>query len=284
MRSETKESRPRSGKRGTMDVRRRRDFGGEDMTEKEESAEKDLRPEDVVRGGTSREELARRLASVHEAIEEACLRAGRPAGCARLLLASKNVAPAQIRTAYELGARRCGENRAQELRAKVPVLADLAIEWHFIGHLQTNKARDVLRYASVVQSLDRPALAEELHGRLKREGRVLDVYVEVNVSGEPTKHGLSPDEVPAFFDQLARYPTLVVRGLMTLGPNLEDEATVRCAFRTLYELRERLRREGYPNAPFGELSMGMSRDFPWAILEGATLVRVGTAVFGQRLP
>ncbi|RKQ88952.1 YggS family pyridoxal phosphate-dependent enzyme [Brockia lithotrophica] len=254
------------------------------MTDWEGPTERGFRPEDEVRVEVSREELARRLASVRAAIEEACLRAGRPAECARLLLASKNAAPAQIRAAYELGARLFGENRAQELKAKAPVLADLAIEWHFIGHLQTNKVRDVLRYASVVESLDRPALAEELHRRLQREGRTLDVYVEVNVSGEPTKHGLSPDEVPAFFDQLARYPTLVVRGLMTLGPNAEDEARARRAFRTLYELRERLRREGYPNAPLEELSMGMSRDFPWAILEGATLVRIGTAVFGPRLP
>ncbi|MBE3550631.1 MAG: hypothetical protein BLITH_1579 [Brockia lithotrophica] len=254
------------------------------MTGWEGPTEKGSFADDVVGGGPSREELARRLASVREAIDEACQKAGRPAGCAKLLLASKNVPPVQIRTAYELGARLFGENRAQELRAKAPALADLAIEWHFIGHLQTNKVRDVLRHAAVVESLDRLALAEELHRRLHREGRSLDVYVEVNVSGEPTKHGLSPDEVPAFFAQLVRYPALVVRGLMTLGPNSEDEVTVRRAFRALYELRERLRQEGYPNAPLEELSMGMSRDFPWAILEGATLVRVGTAVFGPRLP
>jgi PLP dependent protein len=165
------------------------------------------------------------------------------------------------------------------VREKAAALAGEAIEWVVIGQLQTNKAKDVARLASEVQSLDRLELAEALDRRLQIEGRTLDVLVQVKTAREETKSGLTGDELPAFLQQLRGYPTLRVRGLMTLATLSDDAAEVRECFRTLRELRDRCAAEGHD---LPRLSMGMSSDFPHAIAEGATEVRVGTAIFGSR--
>ena len=173
---------------------------------------------------------------------------------------------------------RFGENKVQEIRDKSGLLADCGIAWVVIGHLQTNKAKDVARLAIEVQSLDRLELAEALHRRLQHEDRSIDVLVQVKTSAEESKYGLPPHELPAFLEHLRRHERLRVRGLMTLASHTQDEQEVRRCFRQLRELRDAAAARGH-HLP--RLSMGMSGDFPLAIAEGATEVRIGSAIFGS---
>ena len=229
--------------------------------------------------GEPADTLAARWAAVRRRVDEACRAAGRDLAGVAVLPVSKTFGPEVVREAAALGLNRFGENKVQELREKTAALADLALEWVLIGHLQTNKARDVARLASEVQSLDRLELAEALHRRLQVEHRAIDVLVQVKTSPEESKHGLPPEQLPAFLDRLRDYPTLRVRGLMTLAVQSEDPAAVRACFRQLRELRDAATAAGHD---LPRLSMGMSGDFPLAIAEGATEVRIGTAIFGHR--
>ena len=223
--------------------------------------------------------LAGNWAAVRQRVDEACRAAGRDPAEVTVLPVSKTFGPEAIRAAMALGLRRFGENKVQEIRDKAAALADASIEWVVIGHLQTNKAKDVARLATEVQSLDRLELAEALHNRLQALGRGLDVLVQVKTAREDTKSGLSPQELPAFLKQLQAYPSLRVRGLMTLATLSEDEGEIRACFRQLRELRDQCAAAGHA---LPRLSMGMSADFPLAIAEGATEVRIGTAIFGRR--
>lgn len=223
--------------------------------------------------------LAARWKGVRERVDAACRAAGRDPSEVTILPVSKTFSVEVIREAVALGQHRFGENKVQEIKTKYEPLADCAIEWIMIGHLQTNKAKEVARFAREVQSLDRLELAEALHKRLQIEGRTLDVLVQVKTSTEETKYGLPPDQLPAFLDVLRGFDTLHVRGLMTLAVHSEDETQVRTCFRMLRELRDQARASGH-DVP--RLSMGMSGDFALAIAEGATEVRIGTAIFGAR--
>lgn len=167
----------------------------------------------------------------------------------------------------------------QEIRSKFEPLADCAIDWGVIGHLQTNKLKNVARLASEVQALDRLELAAALHRRLQMEGRVLNALVQVKTSRKETKYGLPPDELPAFLDSLRDFPSLHVRGLMTLAIHSTDPVEVRACFRRLRELRDQAIVHGHD---LPRLSMGMSGDFPLAIAEGGTELRIGPAIFGNR--
>ncbi len=218
-------------------------------------------------------------ASVQRRVANACEAAGRDPGSVNILPVSKTFGPPVIRAAVALGLHRFGENKVQEIRDKSALLADCGIDWVMIGHLQTNKAKDVARLASEVQSLDRPELAETLDRRLQLEGRTIDVLVQVKTSLEPSKYGLPPEQLPAFLDSLRDYATLRVRGLMTLAIQSPTPAAVRGCFRMLRELRDAAAVRGHE---LPRLSMGMSGDFPLAIAEGATEVRIGTAIFGAR--
>jgi pyridoxal phosphate enzyme (YggS family) len=229
--------------------------------------------------GEPADTLAARWAAVRARVDAACRDAGREPAEVAVLPVSKTFGPDVVREAAALGLSRFGENKVQELRQKSAVLADLALEWVLIGHLQTNKAKDVARLASEVQSLDRLELAEALHRRLQAEGRAIDVLVQVKTAPEESKHGLPPEALPAFLDSLHGYSTLRVRGLMTLAVQSEDAGAVRACFRQLRELRDAAVARG--NA-LPRLSMGKSGDFPLAIAEGATEVRIGTAIFGRR--
>jgi len=223
------------------------------------------------------------LAAVHARIEAACRRAGRDPQGVRLLPVSKTVDEARIRLAHAAGCRMLGENKVQEAHRKWEALADLAdLRWAIIGHLQTNKARLVARFASEFQALDSLRVAAALDRHLQAEGRPLDVLVQVNTSGEASKWGLPPDEAAAFLQALPAYPALRVRGLMTLAVFSSDTARVRQCFVRLRTLRERLREQAPAGVALDELSMGMSGDFEIAIEEGATVVRVGQAIFGAR--
>lgn len=223
--------------------------------------------------------LSERLGEVRGRIEEAARRAGRPAGDVRLVAVSKMKPAEAIRAAYAAGQRDFGENYAQELAEKADALRDLTeIRWHAIGRLQRNKAKLVARVASLVHAIDRADLAAELGKRAAAEGRALDVLIEVNVAGEATKGGCAPDDVGRVLDAIAKEPSLKARGLMTMAPFFDDAELARPSFAALRELRER--HGGAAALP--ELSMGMSHDFVVAIEEGATLVRIGTAIFGER--
>jgi PLP dependent protein len=229
--------------------------------------------------GEPADTLATRWAAVRARVDAACRAAGRDPADVAVLPVSKTFGPEAVREAAALGLTRFGENKVQELRDKSAALADLRLEWVLIGHLQTNKARDVARLASEVQSLDRLELADALHRRLEDEGRALDVLVQVKTSPEESKHGLPPDELPAFLDRLRDYPALRVRGLMTLAVQSDQPEAVRACFRQLRGLRDAAAARGHG---LPRLSMGMSGDFPLAIAEGATEVRIGTAIFGRR--
>jgi len=223
--------------------------------------------------------LAANWADVRQRVAAACRTAGRDPAEVSILPVSKTYGADAVRAVAALGLRRFGENRVQEIRDKAGPLADLGIDWVVIGHLQTNKAKDVARLAAEVQSLDRLELADALHRRLRAEGRAIDVLVQVKTADEESKHGLPPSGLADFLDRLRDYDTLRVRGLMTMATHSDDPAVVRACFRRLRQLRDDAARRGHA---LPRLSMGMSGDFPLAIAEGATEVRIGTAIFGTR--
>ncbi|MCW8809295.1 MAG: YggS family pyridoxal phosphate-dependent enzyme [Rhodanobacter sp.] len=225
--------------------------------------------------------LAANWANVRQRVDDACRQAGRDPASVRILPVSKTFGAPVIRAAVALGLHRFGENKVQEVREKSAVLADCGIDWVLIGHLQTNKAKDVARLVSEVQSLDRLELAEALDRRLQSLGRQIDVLVQVKTSNEPGKFGLAAEQLPAFLDRLRDYPSLRVRGLMTLAVHSSDAEEVRGCFRQLRQLRDSAQAQGHD---LPTLSMGMSDDFPLAIAEGATELRIGSAIFGGRLP
>lgn len=230
-------------------------------------------------------DVAGNLARVRGRIAEAARRSGRSDDAVRLILVTKTIEPARVAEAVRAGQRDLGENKVQEGLRKADALSGEPVRWSMIGHLQSNKARDVLRFADEVQSLDRLSLAIALDRRLQQLGRALDVLVQVNTSGETSKFGLPPGEVAAFLKQLPAFSALRPKGFMTLATFTSDEGEVRRCFRLLREIRDRARQEAPQGDALADLSMGMSGDYPWAIEEGATIVRVGQAVFGpRRLP
>ena len=223
------------------------------------------------------------LAAVQARIVAACQRVGRDPDSVRLLPVSKTKPEATLRLAYAAGCRMLGENKPQEAYRKWEAMAGLAdLRWSLIGHLQSNKAKLVARFASEFQALDNLRVAEALERRLQAEGRALDVFVQVNTSGEASKFGLAPDAVAAFLRELPAFPALRVRGLMTLALFSAEADRVRECFVLLRDLRDRLRQEAPAGVGLDELSMGMSGDYEIAIEEGATVVRVGQAIFGAR--
>ena len=227
--------------------------------------------------------VAERLAVARDGVRAAAEAAGRDPGSVRILLATKTMPPPVIREAFAAGATLIGENRVQEVLAKAEDLADVAHETHFIGHLQSNKVNQLLPRIQCVQSLDSAALAGRLHGRLEVLDRQLDVLIQVNVSGESTKSGVPPDDVRDLVAAVADAPRLVLRGFMTIGLNSPDRDAVRRGYRVLAGIRDRVLDERWQGAERAtELSMGMSGDYPDAIAEGATIVRLGSAVFGPR--
>lgn len=226
--------------------------------------------------------IAANLARVRDDIAAAARAAGRDPADVHLLPVSKTVPAERLRLALAAGARRFGENKVQEARAKAEALADTGAEWVIIGHLQTNKAKYVARFASEVQSVDRLDIARALDRRLQHEGRALDVLVQVNTSGEASKYGVEPERAGELVRGLAGLDTLRVRGLMTLAVFADDRERVRACFRRLRALRDRLRAEAPAGIALDALSMGMSGDYDVAIAEGSTEVRVGTAIFGAR--
>ena len=221
------------------------------------------------------QDIRANLERVRERVARAAERAGRRAEDVLLVGVSKTVDVARIRAAIAAGLGALGENRVQEARDKITELGR-TVQWHLVGHLQTNKVRDALELFDVIHSVDRIDLARELDRRARAKGRTIDAFVQVNVGGELSKGGWPPEAVETAVGAISALSGLKLRGLMTIPPAVERTEDARAWFRTLRKLAERY---GLP-----ELSMGMSADFEVAIEEGATMVRVGTAVFGPRVP
>jgi pyridoxal phosphate enzyme (YggS family) len=220
-------------------------------------------------------DIAGNVERVRERIARAAERAGRRPDDVLLVAVSKTVEPERIRRAVAAGVPALGENRVQEARAKIAALGR-PVPWHLIGHLQTNKVKEALELFDVVESIDRLEVARECDRRARARGRAVDVLIEVNVAGEASKGGFAPDDLPAALDAMAGLDGLRVRGLMAIPPAVARADEARPWFRALAQLAKR---HGLP-----EVSMGMSGDFEVAIDEGATIVRVGTAIFGPRPP
>lgn len=234
------------------------------------------------------EALRARFERVEEALAQALAVAGRRREDVQIVVASKTAGVERMRVAWRAGLRVFGENRAQELRQKAVELADLPIEWHFIGHLQRNKVKDVLPHVRLVHSVDRWELAQAMERWLAAASagmsanQRLPVLLEVNVSGEVTKSGVAPAQLPELARQVAQLPHLALEGLMTVASPNPDPDEVRQEFARLRRLSEQVAELRLPGVEMRHLSMGMSRDFPLAVLEGATLIRLGTALLGPR--
>ncbi|MGG5207979.1 YggS family pyridoxal phosphate-dependent enzyme [Chryseobacterium sp. MIQD13] len=231
-----------------------------------------------------KEDIPHNLEVINARIRKACEKAGRNTDEVRLLLATKTVSAERIKTALENGQTLIAENKVQELKEKYEDLKDTPHENHFIGHLQTNKIKDILKYDVVcVQSIDRLDLAEKLHQRLLQEGKTIDVLIQVNTSNEESKFGVHPDQAVELTKKVSEFSTIKIKGLMTIGLFSAETEKVRSCFKILKNLQQEIIRLNIPNVKMNELSMGMSEDLETAIEEGSTIVRVGTAVFGARV-
>jgi pyridoxal phosphate enzyme (YggS family) len=230
--------------------------------------------------------IAENLQTTRLALAAAAARAGRSATAVQLLAVSKTCPPEVVRAAYAAGQRAFGENYVQEALDKIAALADVRpqLEWHLIGPLQSNKTRVVAEAFDWVHAVDRLKIAQRLSEQRPPELPPLNICLQVNVSGEASKSGVAPAELPALAQAVAALPRLRLRGLMSIPEPLEGEAAQRAPHRLLRELLAALQAQGIGGAALDTLSMGMSADMAAAVLEGATLVRVGTAIFGGRSP
>ncbi len=226
--------------------------------------------------------IAIRLTEIRARIGEAAARAGRASADIRLVAVSKAFPIDAVRAAYDAGQRDFGENRVQEALEKIASSADMAIRWHLVGHLQSNKARKAAEGCALIHSIDSVDLLQRVDLAAAATGRAPQVLVQVDLALEPSKHGAPLPSLPAMFAAAARCTAARVVGLMLLPPLAENPEDARLWFRQLRDERDRLAADGVPAHLLRELSMGMSHDFEVAIEEGATMVRVGTAIFGSR--
>lgn len=230
------------------------------------------------------EEISKNIAVIKERINNACKKAGRNFDEVKLLLATKTVPAERIKIALQTGNTLIAENKVQELKEKYEALQEISHTNHFIGHLQTNKIKDILHCnVSCIQSLDRIELAEKLHQRLQFENKTIEVLIQVNTSNEESKFGISPDNSIELIKQIAQLETLKIKGLMTIGLFSAEIEKVRECFRLLKKIQQQIIHLNIQNVEMQELSMGMSGDLETAIAEGATIIRIGTAIFGQRI-
>jgi hypothetical protein len=224
-------------------------------------------------------DLEANVKAVRQRIEDTCARAGRQPDSVTLVAVTKGQPPEVVCAGAAAGLTLFGENKVQEAKAKIP-LCPGRLRWHMVGHLQTNKCRDAVSLFEMVQSVDSLHLAEELNKRADQAARTIPVLLEVNAVGEASKFGCRPDQLLADLDSINALPRLEIQGLMTVPPWTPDPEAVRPVFRQMRELKQRC--EQTLGAPLPHLSMGMTGDFEVAIEEGATMVRIGTALFGPR--
>jgi pyridoxal phosphate enzyme (YggS family) len=223
--------------------------------------------------------IVQNTAIVRQRIADTCKRVGRDPKSVKLVAVSKTFGSEKIREALDSGVEDFGENYVQELREKIDAFRERQIRWHFIGHLQSNKVRYIIDSIHLIHSLDSLKLAAEIQ---KRSGHAIDALIEVHTTSEATKTGVRPEDVVGLVKGIAKFDRIRIRGLMTMGPFSEDPNDSRPSFRTLAELKRSVEAEGIEGVSMDQLSMGMTHDFEVAIEEGATLVRIGTAIFGER--
>ena len=222
------------------------------------------------------------LRRIDQRIQQAAASCGRSADEITLVVVSKTQSLDRVRSAYNAGAGHIGENYIQEAREKLDTLSQLPINWHFIGHLQSNKAKYAVRMFDLIHTVDSEKLAIELNRQAEKIGKHQKVLIQVNISGENTKSGIAPKQVRELVISADRLPNLNVRGLMTIPPYYNDPERSRPIFTALAQLREDIGKNLPDTKQFKELSMGMTGDFEVAIKEGATIVRIGSAIFGER--
>ena len=225
--------------------------------------------------------LRENLQEVEKRIQEACARAGRDRSEVTLVSVSKTKPVEMLQEAYDLGVRVFGENKVQEIRDKYDALPK-DIEWHMIGHLQTNKVKYIVDKVKLIHSVDSLRLAEIIEKEAEKHNRSVDILLEVNVAEETSKFGLKTVEVIPFAEKIAQFPHINMRGLMTIAPFVDDPEKNRTIFRDLHKLYVDIKEKNIDNGTVSILSMGMTNDFEVAIEEGATMVRIGTAIFGAR--
>jgi hypothetical protein len=224
-------------------------------------------------------EIAANLNSVHQRIALACERVGSDPANVTLLIVSKGHPAETVRAAADLGLTLFGENRVQEARAKIG-LCPSRLRWHLIGHLQSNKCRDAVHFFEMIHSVDSLQLAAEINKWAEKSAKTMPVLIEVNVAGESSKFGYAPEKVLAELKEINALPRIELHGLMTVAPFAQDSGKVRPVFRRLRDLKEQC--ENVLGAPLPHLSMGMSGDFEVAVEEGATIIRLGSAILGPR--
>lgn len=221
------------------------------------------------------------IINIQENIENALKRSGREGEKVELIAVTKTIDIHRIKEAIDCGISNIGENRVQELETKYNLIGD-NINYHMIGHLQTNKVRNIIGKTKLVHSLDRISLAQELDKRSKNNNITTDILIQVNVAEEETKFGLRVDEVLYFIEEILDLKNIKIRGLMTIAPYTTDEVFLRKVFRTLFNLKEDIRSRNYENLSMDYLSAGMTNDYELAIEEGSNLIRVGSGIFGKR--
>jgi len=219
------------------------------------------------------------LEIINEKIKKAALKAGRNSQEIKLVAVTKTATIEQIKEAISEEVKIIGENRVQEAKEKYQILS-ADIEWHLVGHLQTNKVKYAIEIFDLIHSVDSIKLAKEIDKRSLQFGMITNVLVEVNVSGEETKYGIKPEEVEPFLKEISEFSRIKIRGLMTIAPIAEDEEEVRPYFRKLRELFEKIKSKNIKNVKMDYLSMGMTEDFEVAVEEGANMVRIGRGIFG----
>jgi pyridoxal phosphate enzyme (YggS family) len=226
--------------------------------------------------------ISENLETIRMRIDRACKRAGRDPRSVMLVAVTKTFPATVVSDVVRAGVHDIGENYVQELLGKRAALSDEAIRWHFIGHLQTNKVRYIAEWITLIHAVDSVSLAAEVDRRAERAGRAIECLIEVNTTGESSKFGIASEHVVEFVKSLEGYASIRLAGLMTVGPFLPDPEGSRPMFRRLRQLRDASRTLGQANVTMEHLSMGMTGDFEVAIEEGATIIRLGTALFGPR--
>ncbi|MBU1864352.1 MAG: YggS family pyridoxal phosphate-dependent enzyme [Candidatus Omnitrophica bacterium] len=224
--------------------------------------------------------IAETIESLKNEVETTCLKTGRKSNDVTIVLITKTVAIEQILETYNAGVRHFGENKVQELLAKVPKLPN-DINWHFVGYLQTNKVKYIVDKVTLIHSLDRLKLAQEIEKQAIAHSRIVNVLLQVHLTNEETKSGIKEEELDALIKGVQSLSHIKIRGLMTIGPFSDDGNTIRTVFKKLFTIREGLKRT-FSDIDFSILSMGMSADYSIALEEGANMLRIGSAVFGER--
>jgi pyridoxal phosphate enzyme (YggS family) len=225
--------------------------------------------------------IKQNLEIVQEKISQAAIKSGRKPEDITLVAVSKTVGAEQIQEAVSLGIKNIGENRIQEAKTKYDLIRN-EITWHMIGHLQTNKVKQAIEIFNLIHSIDRVSLAQELEKRAANSNKNIDILIQINISEEVSKFGLKKNETLKFIEQICNFSHLNIKGLMTMAPFVDNPEEVRPCFTSLRKLAEDIKKRTYPRIEMKYLSMGMSQDYEAAIEEGANIVRVGTAIFGER--